>query len=137
MKQNNFYRRNFSNTKMNGFRERLAWQLSKRPMTGTELCEILGLELSVFNKRISSALRGTGVVHLTASEWFPVDDGLNDRLYTLESMGSRAFPKPKKSIHISKNSYGRANDETREANIKAARARAKLIKNGTYRDHMG
>jgi len=137
VKRITFYRRGGSTGGNSGLKEKMVWQLSKRPMTGRELAAIFKMELPKFNKLVRQCIVDTGTVCISASEWVKGEDGLNDRTYTLERLGQRAFPKPGQSIIVSKNSYGNRNPESREQHRKAARERARLIASGQYRNHMG
>lgn len=117
-----------------GFKEKVTYQLSKRPMTGSELASILKMSLREFNHVISPEIRRTKVATITASEWTTDSEGNRDRTFTLTSSPKRIAPKvtPQKTIVISWKSFAEAGEEQRQKNILAAQRRARLIKAGLW-----
>lgn len=137
MKRNAFYRRTGKPGKHNGLKERLIWQLSKRPMTGSELSQILKVPRNKLNKLAGEYLRQTGVAQIEASEWFDAEDGLKDRVYTLVKVGKKAYPTDGKSIIFSENSRKIALAGERDEKRELAKRRARLIASGLYINELG
>lgn len=134
MKKIPFYRRvNGANA---GMKEKIAWQLSKRPMTGAELSEILKIPLTEITSAMGAMMKQTRVICVTGSPVFIRDDGLTDRLYSLESRPKRVAPSPAVNIPISKKSLQCMLNGEKEKNTLAAKRRRKFIKAGTYCDSM-
>lgn len=136
MKHLIFYRRGCNNS---GMKERVCWRLSKGPATGSELAEMLGMDLPAFNRYARSALlSGSATAVISASEWVKLEGRRLDRTYTLESIGSnRVKPKAGKSILVSKRTLSHLHPGMKEKNIEAAKRRARLIRAGIYIDALG
>lgn len=137
MKRNPFYRRKGTPGKHDGVKERFIWQLSKRPMTGSELSQILKVPRNELNKLAGEYLKQTGVATIEASEWFQAEDGLKDRVYTLVKVGKKAYPTAGKSIIFSENSRKIALAGERDEKRELAKRRARLIKSGLYINELG
>lgn len=140
MKRSPFYRRQGKRGKYEGLKERMCWRLSKGPAMGAELAATFNIPLVEFNRIITKRLlTGSAVAVVTATEWEVRPDGIKDRLYTLERLGTKAtaFPKAGKSILVSKKSLTNMHQGMKEKNIEAAKRRARLIKAGLYIDEMG
>ena len=113
----------------NGLRERVAWQLSKHPMTGRELSPLFHMSLSEFNASLHGGFKGeTAVIERTD----PVKVGrCTDYTYTLIST-KRVTRKCAETIVISARSFGMAKPGNREKNIQDAQRRARLINAGLW-----
>lgn len=113
-----------------GFTEKVVWQLSKKPMTGRELCALFHIPLSDFNRLMGEAIRREGqTARFLATD--PVKVGaLTDRTYTLERKPKRVTPAHKNDCRVSYKQMGNRNEESRQKCIEAAKVRAKLIKAG-------
>ncbi|WP_173634954.1 regulator [Paramixta manurensis] len=131
MKKNPFYRRNVAG-KYSGLKEKVAWQLSKRPMSGSELATILRMDATEINRMMRYYITENAVVTITAGEWFRDESGFKDRIYTLGRKAKRVAPRPTKSIVVSLKSFKNASEEQRQKNILAAQRRARLIAAGLY-----
>lgn len=131
MKKTAMYRRG-RGCPNDGFKEKVTYQLSARPMTGTELASILKMSLREFNRIINPEIRRTKVATITASEWTTDSEGNRDRTYTLTSSPKRIAPKasPNKTIVVSRKSFADSGEEQRQKNILAAQRRARLIRAG-------
>jgi len=136
MKRVPLYRRTGRKGKLSGLKERIVWQLSKRPMTGRELCAVLDVELKELNKAMYHTLKRTSTVHITASEWVTGADGLSDRTYTLERKARLVVPQGKTRI-FTLNSMKHMGEDKKQEAIAAAKRRARLIKAGLYINEMG
>lgn len=136
MKRVAFYRRSGKKSPLCGLKEKVVWQLSKRPMTGRELCAVFGLSLAEFNRAVKNCLKNHGTAHIHASEWVRGADGLHDRTYTLVNVGY-SYPTAGKSVIISRRSRELAQNGEREKNREAAKRRARLIKAGLYINELG
>ncbi|MCA7012487.1 hypothetical protein LF934_07485 [Dickeya dadantii] len=132
---NPFYRRGGNQGRNSGLREKIAWQLSKRPMSGQELADILNVPLPQLRSALSHIERQTAVMELSISDW-QIIDGIRDRVYTLVRVGQRARPKASqaKKIIISARSASNENPDARREGRKRARELARRIADGTYHD---
>lgn len=121
------YRRNTHPN--SGFKEKVAWQLSKGPRTGRELSAFFHMTLGEFNGLMRGCLRGkTAVIEATE----PVQVGsCTDYTYTLVST-SRVTPSRPQTMLISRRSLAERGEDKRQQNIIAAEKRARLIKRGWY-----
>ncbi|MCU5775071.1 hypothetical protein N5923_23565 [Erwiniaceae bacterium BAC15a-03b] len=117
-----------------GLREKVAWQLSKVPMTGKELAAIFRMEPRELHKALGSHFDRTKVATITATEWTTDSEGNRDRTYTLTASPKRIAPKvtPKKTIVVSWKAFAESGEEQRQENILAAQRRARLIKAGLW-----
>nr|WP_154325080.1 regulator [Pantoea sp. 201603H] len=130
MKKIPFYRRNHGRN--SGLKEKVAWQLSKRPMSGKELADIFRMEPAELNSIMRYYINENAVATITAGEWFIDESGFRDRIYTLEKKAKRIAPRPTKTIVVSLKSFKNAGEEQRQKNILAAQRRARLIAAGLY-----
>lgn len=121
------YRRNTHPN--SGFKEKVAWQLSKGPRTGRELSAFFHMTLGEFNGLMRGCLRGKTVV-IEASEPVPVD-GCIDYTYTLIRTRRIVSSHPETMI-VSHRSFAARGDDKRQQNIIAAEKRARLINKGWY-----
>lgn len=137
MKRVGFYRRTGKEGPHHGIKERVVWQLSKRPMTPTELAEILGVERWRILDNLTAMLKDEGVAQVVKGEEVARGTKKPEHLYHFKGLGSRIFPKCGKSILVSSKSAANATSETRIANIEKAKRRARLIAAGLYVDEMG
>lgn len=119
------YRRN--NHPNSGFKEKVTFQLSKRPQTGRELSAFFHVTLGEFNGLMRGCLRGKTVV-IEAANPVPVD-GCTDYTYTLIST-SRITPARPQTMIISRRSLAERGEDKRQQHIEAAKRRARLIKKG-------
>lgn len=131
MKKNPFYRRR-TGSKNDGFKEKAVWQLSKRPMTGTELAKILRMAVTDLHAQMRWKVGANQTATIEASEWLTDSEGNRDRIYTLTSRPQRITPKAGKTIVVSVRSFSLANEEQRQKNIIAAQRRARLHKAGLW-----
>lgn len=121
------YRRN--NYPNSGFKEKVVFQLSKRPMTGRELSALFHMSLGQFNSIMRGCLRGETAV-ITATNPVPVD-GCTDFTYTLVST-KRITHKNPKAIVVSWRAFGMSTNDSQRRNTEAAQRRARLIKAGLW-----
>ncbi|AER33632.1 hypothetical protein [Pantoea ananatis] len=119
------YRRN--NHPNSGFKEKVTFQLSKRPQTGRELSAFFHVTLGEFNGLMRGCLRGKTAV-IEAANPVPVD-GCTDYTYTLIST-SRITPARPQTMIISRRSLAERGEDKRQQHIEAAKRRARLIKKG-------
>jgi len=118
-----------------GLKERILWQLSKRPMTAKELAAALKIDVHYIVVQMRDrTLSIDKVAKITAGEWFTDDTGFRDRVYSLADKVRRQAPKTTRSqnILISKKSLSSLGEEQRQNNILAAQRRARLIAAGLY-----
>lgn len=134
MKKNPFYRRGGRDSPNAGLKERIAWQLSKRPMTGAELANIFGMTLVEFRKAAKHAIDGKGVATISAERYI-TEDGRLDKIYTLERKPKRVVPNTEKRqrIFISMRSLRMMSNVSKEQYTLEAKRRAELIRRGEYR----
>ncbi len=117
------YRRNTHPN--SGFKEKIAWQLSKGPRTGRELSALFHMTLGEFN----GLLRGKTIV-IEASEPVPVDGCIN---YTYTLIRTRRITRSHpETIIVSRRSFAELGEDKRQQNIIAAEKRARLISRGWY-----
>jgi len=121
------YRRNIHPN--SGFKEKVAWQLSKGARTGRELSALLNLTLGEFNGLMRGCLRGETVV-IEASDPVPVD-GCIDYTYTLIRTRRIVSSHPETMI-VSRRSFAERGEDKRQQNIIAAEKRVRLISRGWY-----
>lgn len=116
------YRRN--NHPNSGFKEKVTFQLSKKPQTGRELSAFFHMTLGEFNGLMRGCLRGkTAVIEATD----PVQVGsCTDYTYTLVST-SRVTPSRPQTMLISRRSLAERGEDKRQQNIIAAKRRARVI----------
>lgn len=114
----------------NGFKEKVAWQLSKHPMTGRELSALFNMSFAEFNHNIRDCLRRQGeTLQVEASA--PVKVGrATDKTYTLVRKPRRVTPTKKKEMVVSWNQLACKGEEHKKQAIEAAKRRARLIKKG-------
>ena len=112
-----------------GFKEKVAWQLSKGPRTGRELSALFHMSLGQFNSLMRGCLRGETAV-ITAADPVPVD-GCMDFTYTLVSTKRKTCSNPK-SIVVSWRAFGMATNDSQKRNTEAAQRRARLIRAGYW-----
>jgi len=118
------------------FSEKLAWQLSKGPVTGRELAERLGMTLSEFNRLVLHIMRRGGeTLQVEASNQICLGGGSIDRTYTLGRNPRRVAPPPSKPMVI--NYSNDCSEEAKKRNREAAKRRARLIASGLYLECMG
>jgi len=118
-----------------GLKERILWQLSKGPMTATELASVLKIDVHYIVVQLRDrTLAIDKVAKITAGEWFTDENGFRDRVYRLADKPKRVAPKPTRSqtIVISKKALSSRGEEQRQKNIIAAQRRARLIAAGLY-----
>ena len=121
------YRRNTHPN--SGFKEKVAWQLSKGPRTGRELSALFHMTLGEFNGLMRGCLRGKTVV-IKASAPVPVD-GCTDFTYTLVS--TRCIMRShRETMIVSRRSFAERGEDIRQQNIIAAEKHARLISRGWY-----
>lgn len=122
------YRRN--NHPNSGFKEKLAFQLSKGPMTGSELCVIFKMSLSEFNSNIYDVLHKKGeTLQVNATD--PVKIGrVTDKTYSLARKPKRVPPTKGSQLVVSWKQLANTNEEKRLECEAAAKRRARLIKAG-------
>ncbi|WP_428945259.1 hypothetical protein ACQK5W_04045 [Pantoea sp. FN060301] len=108
------------------------WQLSKGPMTGTELGRILKMPVQEVHNQMRWQLRETQTASFSAGEWEIDSEGNRDRTYTLKSRPRRIIPRAGKTITISTKAFGMRGDDARQKNIIAAQRRARLHKAGLW-----
>lgn len=114
-----------------GFKEKLAWQLSKGPATGRELSALFNMSLSEFNSNMYDMLHKPGeTLKVSASD--PVKVGpATDHTYTMTRKPRRIVPrKDKNECVVSLKQMSNRNEEARQQCIEAAKRRARLIKAG-------
>lgn len=122
------YRRN--NHPNSGFREKLAFQLSKREMTGRELCALFHMSLKDFNANIYDCIKQQGqTLQINATD--PVKVGnTTDHTYSLARKPRRVTPTKRKEITVSWKQLANTSEEKRLECEAAAKRRARLIKAG-------
>lgn len=126
------YRRN--NHPNSGFKEKVAWQLSKGPRTGQQLADLFGMTLSQFNHQIRDCFNRSGeTLKLSATDPVITESGASDRTYSLARKPRRVAVGKGKPMVISRTQE--ASQEARQQAIIAARRRARLIKQGRYIDN--
>lgn len=121
------YRRN--NYPNSGFKEKVVFQLSKKPMTGRGLSALFHISLGEFNALMRGCLRGETAV-ITASDPVPVG-GCTDFTYTLVST-KRTTHKNPKAIVVSWRAFGMVTSDSHRINTEKAKRRARLIKAGHW-----
>ncbi len=126
------YRRNSHPN--SGFKEKVVFQLSKKPMTGRELSALFHMSLGQFNSLMRGCLHGETAV-ITAADPVPVD-GCTDFTYSLIST-SRITPARPQTMLISRRSLAERGEDKRQQNIIAAEKHARLIKRGWYQGYLG
>lgn len=134
MKKVAFYRRP-SKSPEGGFKERIVWLLSKRDMTGAEICHRMKLERRRFSALIKHALNGKVV--LIERYGLHVENGVEDYWYRLASKPkyiTATTEQTEKQIVISPRKRQFDPQESRRINIERAARRARLIKAGYYID---
>lgn len=137
MKRVGFYRRIGKEGPNNGLKERIVWQLSKRPMTPTELAQILGAERFRVIDNLRNMLTDDAVARVSKGEEVQRENGMTEHFYHYEGPGNRIFPKAGKSMLVSAKSAKRADPEVRKQHVEKAKRRARLIAAGLYVDEMG
>ncbi|ORM72407.1 hypothetical protein HA48_14730 [Pantoea wallisii] len=124
------YRRN--NHPNSGFKERLAWQLSKGPKTGRELCALFNMSLAEFNSNIQDLLRRPGeTMKVEASDPVKVGRAI-DRTYTLARKPRRVLPTTRNDCCVSRKQLVNRSEEKRRQCTEAAQRRERLMKAGLY-----
>lgn len=132
MKKIAMYRRGRDGCANAGLKEKIMWQLSKEPMTGQQLAQILKVSIRTIHDNLSdSVLLNQKVATVTAGEWFSNESGVRDRVYTAPRNPKRVAVK-NKTIVISNRSFSQVGEENRQKNIIAAQRRARLIAAGLY-----
>lgn len=132
MKKIAMYRRGRDGCANAGLKEKIMWQLSKEPMTGQQLAQILKVSIRTIHDNLSdSVLLNQKVATVTAGEWFSNESGVRDRVYTAARNPKRVAVK-NKTIVISNRSFAQVGEENRQKNIIAAQRRARLIAAGLY-----
>ncbi|KAA5932362.1 MULTISPECIES: hypothetical protein [unclassified Pantoea] len=115
------YRRN--NHPNSGFKEKVTFQLSKRPMTGRELCALFHMTLAEFNHQMRECLKPCKSISISSSD--PVKVGrVFDHTYTLERKPKRLVPLNSVPIVISGGGF---DEQRRKEAIIAAKRRARVI----------
>jgi len=115
------YRRN--NHPNSGFKEKVTFQLSIRPMTGRELCALFHMTLGEFNHQMRECLKPCKSLSITSSDPVKVGKAF-DHTYTLQNKPKRLVPLNSVPIIIS----GKGSDnERRQQAIVAAKRRARVI----------
>lgn len=143
MKRNAFYRRSRNyDGRIAGLNERLVWHLSKHGnSTGSDIAAALNVPLPLFNKYVGAYIKRKTVVHIERHGHYITPEGLNDYTYELIHFGNGSFvsnkPGIKKNIVINPAKGKRASSEARDAAIRKAKIRARLIASGLYCDEMG
>ncbi|UYU30322.1 regulator [Siccibacter colletis] len=135
MKKLPFYRRPGRVGKFTGLKERMVWQLSKGPLTGTELCAIFGYSIAEFNKVVGKYIGVGKVVSISATEWFIRDDGTRDRIYQVEKKAKLVVPRGRSQV-FTRNTLLNVDPDKRKACIDKASKRAGFIKAGLYFDEL-
>lgn len=120
MRKNPFYRRGRAGL---GFKELAHWQLSKRPMTATELSQIFGMEPEEVKRKIRNLFR---IGPATVMEDL-VDD---ETIFTLTATARRTVSKTNPAIHVSQRSP--TGDDIKQKHIEAAARRRRLMAAGLY-----
>ncbi|MDE1188543.1 MAG: hypothetical protein PW844_19030 [Pantoea sp.] len=122
------YRRN--NHPNSGFKEKLAYQLSKGPKTGSELCIIFNMSLRDFNSNIRDVISKHGeTLQVNATD--PVKVGrFIDKTYSLARRPKRVNPKKGSPLIVSWKQLANTGEEKRLECEAAAKRRARLIKAG-------
>lgn len=118
------YRRN--NHPNSGFKEKVTFQLSKRPMTGRELCALFHMTLGEFNHQMRECLKPCKSLSIAASDPVKVGKAF-DHTYRLESKPKRLVPLNSVPIIISGGGF---DEERRQQAIIAAKRRARVIAMG-------
>lgn len=132
MKKIAMYRRGRDGCANAGLKEKIMWQLSKEPMTGQQLAQILKVSIRTIHDNLSdSVLLNQKVATVTAGEWFSNESGTRDRVYAAPRNPKRVAVK-NKTIVISNRSFAQVGEENRQKNIIAAQRRARLIAAGLY-----
>lgn len=134
MIKNPMYRRGRPGIK-SGVKERIIWQLSKRPMSGNELAEAIGEDYECVRKQLgNAALTKNKTVTITATDWFIDRTGKRDRIYTLHGKPRRSVAKvtANKTIVVSLKSFNESGEDKRRINEEAAARRRRLIKSGMW-----
>lgn len=128
------YRRN--NHPNSGFKEKVAFQLSKGPRTGRELAALFGMTLGQFNHNIRDCFkRGGETLQLNAVDRVITESGVPDQTYSLARRPKRVAVGKGKPLVI--NHARGSSEERRQEAILAAQRRARLIKQGRYIDSIG
>lgn len=130
MKKIAHYRRNASN-KNGGFNERVTWQLSKGPMTGLQLSELLKVSLRDFNRNIRGVIKPGQTCRVARSNPVPVD-GVTDYTYTLLEKPKRITPPSPKPTITTIKAMAQRGEEQRVAATLAAERRARMIAKGWH-----
>lgn len=137
MKRVGFYRRVGQAGPNAGLKEKIVWQLSKRPMTPTELAQILGAERYRVVDNIRDMVKDSGVAKVSKGAEVMRENGTVEHLYHYDGPGDRIFPKAGKPMLVSGRSAMRTDPKVREEHLEKAKRRARLIKAGLYIDEMG
>lgn len=135
MKRVGFYRRPQQDTP-SGYKERIVWQLSKGPMTGRQIRELLKLETSQFWGAIYDAMKGGKVVSIERYDRHLTADG-EDWWYRLTGKPKFIAPaahQTSQQIVVTPRKREHDPQECRRINIERAARRARLIKAGLYID---
>lgn len=118
-----------------GIREKIVWQLSKRPMSCHDLAEILSVPAYVIRDNLNHGnLERCRSVNITAGAPFVNREGKRDRIYTMHGKPVRIVPDgpSRKQIFISKKSLSTRGNASREKYEEQAERRRRLIKAGLY-----
>lgn len=105
-------------------KERMVWQLSKGPMSETELAELFGMELMLFRNRAQVTFR-------VGSPSLVIEQADNGPVYSLHGKARRTTSH-NKTIIVSFQSLEHRGAEQRQKNIEAAARRRRLMAADLY-----